>query len=89
MSDFGEKFKKAFKIGGSSKDPTETGSPLATGAHGASGATKVQCHPGGPLVLQRFRCSAQAKSSGDPAGHFYSHWHHYDESIFADRVAGY
>ena len=41
MSDFGEKFKKAFKIGGSSKEPTETGSPLATGAHGASTATKV------------------------------------------------
>ena len=68
MSDFGEKFKKAFKIGGSSKEHTETGSPLATGAHGASTGTKVQCHPGGPLVVQRFRCSAQPKSSGDPAG---------------------
>lgn len=31
---FGDKFKKAFKIGGGSKDTSESESPLAHGAHG-------------------------------------------------------
>lgn len=41
---FGDKFKKAFKLGGSSKDGGED-SPLASGAHGASTGTKVRRNP--------------------------------------------
>lgn len=41
---FGDKFKKAFKLGGSSKDSGED-SPMASGAHGASPGAKVRHNP--------------------------------------------
>ena len=42
MSDtFGDKFKKAFKLGGKSSD-TGDESPLAHGAHGSGTAVKVR-----------------------------------------------
>ena len=51
---FGDKFKKAFKLGGSSKDGGDD-SPLASGAHGASNGTKVRRNPAEwRFVLLRF-----------------------------------
>jgi len=40
---FGDKFKKAFKLGGGSKD-TGDESPVAHGAHGASTGAKARCN---------------------------------------------
>ena len=60
---FGDKFKKAFKLGGSSKD-TGDESPVAHSAHGASTGAKVRCNPAElQLVLQLLVRDALAQKS--------------------------
>ena len=75
---FGDKFKKAFKLGGSSKDSGED-SPMASGAHGASPVAKVRRNPAGcRLVLRRFIRDARFDARveyGSPHGRDDTHEH--------------